>query len=199
MTAIPVADPARAHPDAVRSIARWAAGLVNDGDTILLDASPPVLAMAPFLAGHRNLVVLTNGIEIGRLLAQNPSNRVLLTANVLRADGMSVIGPLHEPIRRSVQSATAFISCDGFSLAAGLTDMDADEALVKGHMVALARSTVALIDSTKYGRVYHAPFARADQLAHIFTDDGLEPYWIEQVQDGSIALTICRPAPQVEE
>lgn len=192
MITTPLAAPPRARLAVEQSIARWAASLVEDGDTIVLDASSAVLAMAPFLAGRRNLVVLTNGIEIGRLLAQNPSNKVVLTANVLRADGRSVVGPLYEPILRSVRPATAFISCDGFSLAAGLMDADADGAPVKSQMVALAQSAVALIDSDKYGRVCQAPFARADQLAHIFSDDGLEPHWVEQVRGASIALTLCR-------
>ena len=147
--------------------------------------------MAPFLAGRRNLVVLTNGIEIGRLLARNSSNTVLLVANMLAADGCSVVGPCHELVLRSVKPATAFVSCDGFSIAAGLSDIDAQGALVKSQMVAAADSVVALIESSRYGRVYQGPFARADQLAHIFSDDGLGPDWAELVQVASIALTLC--------
>jgi DeoR/GlpR family transcriptional regulator of sugar metabolism len=194
VTTVPFAVPRRAQPEVEHSIARWAAGLVKDGDTIVMDASPVVLAMAPFLTQRRNLVVLTNGIEIGQVLARVPSNRVLLIGNLLRADGASVVGPVYEPALRSLKSATAFVSCDGFSLAAGLTDTGADEAFVKSQMVGLAQATVALIESAKYGRVCQAPFARADRLAHILSDDGLEPHWVEQVQDASIALTLCHPA-----
>lgn len=191
MSTIPFAVPFVARPEVERSIARWAAGLVKDGDTIALDASTAVLSMAPFLASRRNLVVLTNGIEVGRLMAQVPTNTVLLVANALSADGGSVVGPCHEPVLRSAKPIVAFVSCDGFSLAAGLTDVDAQGALVKRQLLAAADSAVALIDSGRYGRVHQGPFARADQVAHIFSDDGLESEWVDLVRDASIALTLC--------
>ncbi len=198
VTTVPLTVAPRARPEVERSIARWAAGLVKDGDTIVLDATSAVLAMAPFLASRRNLVVVTNGIGIGQALAWVPSNRVLFIGNLLRADGSSVVGPIYEPALRSLKSATAFVSCEGFSLAAGLTDTAADEALVKSQMVGLAQATVALIESATFGRVWQAPFARADQLAHIFSDEGLEPHWVEQVQDASIALTLCPVAGRAD-
>jgi DeoR/GlpR family transcriptional regulator of sugar metabolism len=113
---------------------------------------------------------------------------------MLGPNGRSVVGPCHEPVLRSVKPSTAFVSCDGFSLAAGLTDTDAQGALVKSKMVAVADSTVALIESSRYGRVYQGPFARADQLAHIFSDDAVDPDWVNLVQDASIALTLCNPS-----
>ena len=184
----------QAHQDAKRGIARWAAGLVKDGDTILMDASTTVFNMVPFLVERHGLIVLTNGIEAGRRLARNTSNTVLLVAGVIQSDGASVVGPLYEPVMRNRHIAAAFVSCKGFSLAAGLTEADANEAAIKSQMVALAQSTVALIDASKFGQVYQAPFARADQVTHIFSDDRLAPYWGQQVQEASIVLTLCRPS-----
>jgi DeoR/GlpR family transcriptional regulator of sugar metabolism len=179
------------NQDAKRSIARWAAGLVKNGDTILMDASTTAFNMVPFLAERRGLVVLTNGIEAGRCLAENTSNTVLLVAGVIRSDGSAVVGPLYEPVLRNRHITAAFVSCKGFSLAAGLTEADPNEAAIKSRTVPLTQSVVALIDSNKFGQVYQTPFARADQVTHIFSDDGLEPYWVQQVQEASIVLTRC--------
>ena len=176
------------------AIARWAAGLVQDGDTILLDASTTVYNMAPFLAARRNLVVLTNGIAIGCRLAENRTNVVRLVAGVIHPKHASVVGPLYEPVLRNHRIKTAFVSCRGFSLSAGLTETDGSEAATKIRMVTLAESTVMLADSTKFGQVYQAPFARADQVTHIFSDGSLEPYWVQQVQAASIVLTLCSSA-----
>jgi DeoR/GlpR family transcriptional regulator of sugar metabolism len=184
----------RLHVNAAakRTIARWAARLVEDGDTIFVDASTTVYQMTTFLARRRNLVVLTNGIEIGRRLAENASNVVMLVAGVIRPDGSSVTGPVYEPVLRNRHIKTAFVSCKGFSPAAGLTETDSDEAAVKNQLIGLAEATVALIDSSKFGQVYRSPFARAAQIAHIFSDDALEQNWAEQVQHSSIVLTSCR-------
>jgi DeoR/GlpR family transcriptional regulator of sugar metabolism len=76
-------------------------------------------------------------------------------------------------------------------LSAGLTEADANEAAIKFRMIALAESTVGLVDATKFGQVYQAPFARADQVTHIFSDSSLAPYWVQQIQVASIVLTLC--------
>lgn len=188
------ADRAQINASAKRAIARWAADLVQDGDTILLDASTTVYNMAPFLAARRNLVVLTNGIAIGCRLAENRTNSVILVAGVIHPEHASVVGPLYEPVLRNHRIKTAFVSCRGFSLSAGLTETDGNEAAIKIRMVTLAESTAVLADSTKFGQVYQAPFARADQVTHIFSDGSLEPYWVQQVQAASIVLTLCSSA-----
>jgi DeoR/GlpR family transcriptional regulator of sugar metabolism len=179
------------RPADKQAIARWAAGLVEDGDTLLMDASTSVYAMASSLANRRGLTVLTNGIEVGRCLARNETNTVILVAGVLHMDGNSVIGPLYEPILRNRHIKTAFVSCKGFSLAAGLTESDVDEAEVKHQMVMLAGKTVALIDSSKFGHVFPAPFARANQITHIFSDTSLDPQWTDLIPKSLIVLTRC--------
>ena len=50
---------------------------------------------------------------------------------------------------------------------------------------------VALIDSSKFGKVDFAPFARIDQLARIFTDSALDPAWIDKLRNTNTMLTIC--------
>lgn len=179
------------HAAAKQSIARWAAGLVQDGDVILMDASTTVFYMAECLIDRRRLVVLTNGIDVGRAMAKNPTNTVILVAGVVRQNGASVIGPLYEPVLRKHQIKTAFVSCQGFSLAAGLTERDEGEAMLKHQMTQLADTTVALVDSSKFGQVFPEPFARANQVTHVFSDLRLDPQWSEQLQKSSIVLTLC--------
>ena len=114
----------RVQEPAKQRIARWAAELVENGDTILLDASTTVYYMAQFLKDRRNLTVVTNGIEIARKLAQNPSNTVILLGGVLRPDGTSVTDLVSEHFLRDLHIKTAFVSCAGFTPEAGLTEFD---------------------------------------------------------------------------
>ena len=58
-------------------------------------------------------------------------------------------------------------------------------------MIAAANSVVALIDSSKFGKVNLMPFARADQVSHIFTDSDLSDKWISRVQQTRVVLTVC--------
>jgi ribose transport system substrate-binding protein len=182
---------ARVSEEAKRRIARWAADLVEDGDTLLFDASTTVYYLAEFLKDRRNLTIVTNGIEIARRLAQNPSNNVILLGGLLRADGTSVSGTLSHKLLEDLYIKTAFLSCTGITLEAGLMEVYIDEAQLKRKMIQVAKSVVALIDSSKFGKIDLTPFAALDQIGHLFTDSDLDPQWIAQLQKYPAAVTVC--------
>jgi DeoR/GlpR family transcriptional regulator of sugar metabolism len=172
-------------------IARAAARLVADGDSVLFDASTTVFHMASFLKERQNLTVVTNGIEIGRELAKNPTNMVMLLGGILRLDGTAITRPSNDVMLKELHIKTAFVSASGFSMEAGLTEVDFQEAQFKRAMIASASFVVALLDSSKFGKVDLTPFARIDQIGHIFTDAQVEPEWIEKFRRGSVSYTLC--------
>jgi ribose transport system substrate-binding protein len=181
----------RVQEKAKRQVARWAAELVEDHDTIVFDASSTVYHMAQFLKDRRGLTIVTNGIEVGRKLAQESSNTVVLLGGVLNSDGVPVTDLVSDQFLKDLHIKTAFVSCAGFTPEAGLTDRDIRDAQLKNKMIAAASSVVALIDSGKFGKAYLAPFARVEQIAHIFTDSSLDPRWIEQLRSICPTLTVC--------
>ena len=65
------------------AIAREAAMLIEDGDSILLDASSTVYYLGCALSARQKLRVMTNGFEVARELAQNSSNTVILIGGVV--------------------------------------------------------------------------------------------------------------------
>ena len=134
---------------------------------------------------------MTNGIEIARSLAQNPSNNVILLGGLMRADGTSVSGTLSHKFLEDLYIKTAFLSCTGITLEAGLMEVDLDEAQLKRKMIQVAGSVVALIDSSKFGRIDLTPFARLDQITHLFTDSALDAAWVQQLPNVPVALTVC--------
>jgi ribose transport system substrate-binding protein len=182
---------ARVNTTAKQRIARWAADMVEDGDSILLDASTTVLHMAPFLQEHRHLTIFTNGIEIGRILAQNPANTTILIGGVIRPQGTSVAGYFGEDILKDLHIKTAFVSCTGFSIEAGLTEIDIQEVPLKRQMINCAKQVVALIDASKFGQTGLTSFATVEQLSRIVTDSNIDPQYIEQLRRAKINVTIC--------
>lgn len=177
--------------EAKRRIARWAADMVEDGDAIALDASTTVLNIAPFLRDRRRLTIVTNGLEVARALAQNPSHTVILLGGVLHPEGDAVTGLLGEAMLKELYIKTAFVSCFGFSLENGLTESDLSQAKTKAMLVRAAARVVALVDSSKFDKRGLTPFASITQLAHIVTDDAVPPAVVEQLRRLNIGLTLC--------
>jgi ribose transport system substrate-binding protein len=180
-----------AQESAKQRIARWAAELVEDGDTIILDASTTVYFMMRFLKDLHGLTVITNGIETGRRLAKNASNTVILLGGQLNANGVPVTTLVSDQFLKDLHIKRAFVSCSGFTLMAGLTEPDIREAQIKSNMIAAAESVVALVDSSKFGRSSVAPFARLDQIYRLFTDSDLDPAWLERLKGTCLAFAVC--------
>ena len=181
----------RVHQSRKRQIAKWAAEMVEDRDTIVFDASTTVYYMAQFLKERRGLTIVTNGVEVGRKLAQESSHTVMLLGGVLNSDGVPVTDLVSDQFLKDLHIKTAFVSCAGFTAEAGLTERDIRDAQLKGKMIAAASSVVALIDSSKFGKAYLSPSARPDQIARIFTDSDLDHAWIEQLRSACPTITVC--------
>ena len=181
----------RRNAAAKMAIARWAAELIEDGDSIFLDASTTVYYLARFLQNRRKLRVVTNGIEVARVLAKNTTNTVLLLGGILNPDGYSLSGPVAEQLIRDLYIQTAFVSCSGFTPEAGLTEVHLDEGQLKSKAISAAKKVIALVDSSKIGKTDLTAYARTDQISHLYTDQELDGAWIERLRQAGLSFSIC--------
>lgn len=179
------------NPAAKLAIAREAAPLVMDGDSILLDASSTCYYFARELSERQGLRVVTNGFEVARELAQNPSNNVILIGGVVNNDSSSVTGLWSERIIEDLRIQKAFLSCSGFSLERGMTEILLAEAQIKRKVIESSQQLFALVDSTKFGREDLTSFASPKKIVRLFTDNQLSSDWAERLTQAGIEFTIC--------
>ncbi|MCB0047632.1 MAG: substrate-binding domain-containing protein [Caldilineaceae bacterium] len=172
-------------------IARWAADMVKDGDAIFLDASTTAFYMCSFLRNHRNLTVLTCGIETALALAANPTCTVILMGGIVHADSVSVTGSISERALEGLHIRMAFVSCAGFSVKVGLTETDMEMAHLKRQVVLRSEQVVALIESSKFDKAHVSPFAAVNEVSHILTDNNLNPAYVNELQYTNTVLTVC--------
>ncbi|MCI0609259.1 MAG: DeoR/GlpR family DNA-binding transcription regulator [Anaerolineae bacterium] len=173
------------------AIALKAAELVKDGDSILLDASSTVYFFARALSERRKLRVVTNGFEVARELAQDSSSNVILIGGVVNNDSSSVTGLLSERIIEEFHIQKAFLSCSGFSLERGMTEVLLAEAQLKRKFIESSQQLFALVDSSKFGKEDLTSFVRPEKLTRLFTDTGLSPEWMARLEQAGIEFTIC--------
>ena len=176
-------------------IAKYASELVNDGDSILLDASSTIYYLALAIQERNRLRVVTNGLDVARLLAKNPSNTVIVIGGILNQEGSSVTGLFSETAIQELHIQEAFVSSSGFSLERGMTEVHIEEAQLKRKVIESSQEVIALIDSSKIGKEDLTPFARVEQINHLITDSGISPMWAQLVERAGIKLTICQGKP----
>lgn len=176
-----------------RAIAREAAKMIQDGDSILLDASSTALYLAQELADKKQLRIVTNGLETAQELATNPSNNVFLLGGVVNYDSSSVTGLLSEKVIEDLFVRVAFLSCSGFTMERGMTELQLDEAQLKRKMILSAQKLIALVDASKLGKEDLTPFARIDQIDKLITDDRITSEWGEKLLHTDIETVVCNP------
>jgi len=173
------------------AIAREAALLVMNGDSILLDASSTCYYFARELSERQELRVVTNGFEVARELAQNTSNTVILIGGVVNNNSSSVTGLLSERIIEELNIQKAFLSCSGFSLERGMTEILLAEAQIKRKVIESSQQLFALVDSTKFGKEDLTSFASPKKIARLFTDNQLSSEWAARLKQAGVEFTIC--------
>lgn len=173
------------------AIAREAVVLVNDGDSILLDASSTALYFARALSARHRLRVMTNGFEVARELAHNSTNTVILIGGVVNNESSSVTGLLSEHIIDELHIQKAFLSCSGFSLERGMTEVHLAEAQLKRKVIESSQQLFALVDSSKFGKEDLTSFARPERISCLFTDNRLSSEWEERLKQAGLEFTIC--------
>jgi DeoR family transcriptional regulator of aga operon len=168
------------------AIGAQAARLVKPGDNIIIDSGSTTMTLARHLRGHRDVTVMTNGLNIAWELANAPGVNLLLTGGQLRKESLSFQGSQAEASLMSYSFDTLFLGVDGLDLQFGLTTHNEGEASLNHRMVERARKIVVLTDASKFGLVGLHRIARLDQVHAVITDDGIS----NEYRDGLQRLNI---------
>ena len=164
----------RLQQDEKSRIGAAAAELVQDGESIVMDASTTALAVARRLkvrGGWSQLTILTNGLRLASELAGSSGITVLMLGGRVRWEALSVVGQLGDGLFSRINVQKAFVGAAGFTIESGLSDATDEEAQIKRSMVAAAREVIGIVDSTKWERAAFATFCPTAEIDAILTDD----------------------------
>jgi DeoR family transcriptional regulator of aga operon len=158
-----------------RAIAALAAGLVRDGETVILGAGATTAAMAEALPTElADLAVATNGLNVAAALSAHPGVRVLVTGGTMRKRLNSLVSPFGTLLFEQINADVVFLGCAGVSAERGFTDSAWEEAEVKRAMIRAAGRVVFLADHSKLKRVAAARIAGIAE-AHLLITDSRAP------------------------
>ena len=118
---------------------------------LILDSGTTTTAIARALREFQNLTIITNAVNIAAELS-GTSVEVILTGGTLRKNSFSLVGPIAEETLRRLSADILFLGVDGFDVHFGLSTPNLLEAKVNRVMVEVAKKTVAVCDSSKFGR-----------------------------------------------
>ena len=170
-------------------IAEAAAGKVASGQVVILDSGTTTTAIARALRDFQNLTIITNAVNIAAELA-GTAVEVILTGGTLRKNSFSLVGPIAEETLRRLSADLLFLGVDGFDVHYGLSTPNLLEAKVNRVMVEIAKRTIAVCDSSKFGRRSLSLIAPPSVLHEVITDRGIPKSDLRALKQAGTETTI---------
>ncbi len=167
-------------------IARLASRMVHDGDSLMLDASSTAVYIARALKEKKNLIVITNSIEIIIELLDMTDWKVLSTGGASRVSSYALVGPQTDKMLRDYHVDRAFVSCKGFDLDAGFTDSDELHANNKKTMLDAAKEKILVVDSSKFGETAFVSIGALADINVVVTDKKPDDKWLQAFQAAGV-------------
>jgi DeoR family galactitol utilization operon repressor len=160
--------------EAKSRIAQAAAAMVNDGDTIMIEAGTTTALVARHLLGKRFVNIVTNSTLILPFARTNPGIHLTVVGGEFRPASESMVGPLALAELERFHVRLAFVGTDGFSLDGGLTTHLVEGAEIVRRMAERSETVVLVADSSKYGKVGFVRVLPVEGVHLLVTDTGLE-------------------------
>jgi DeoR family transcriptional regulator, aga operon transcriptional repressor len=170
-------------------IAEAAAAQVMEGQVVILDSGTTTTAIARALREFRSLTVVTNAVNIAAELT-GTAVEVILTGGTLRKNSFSLVGPIAEETLRRLSADLLFLGVDGFDVHYGLSTPNLLEAKVNRVMVEIAKRTIAVCDSSKFGRRSLSLIVPPASLQEVVTDRGISKSDLRTLKQAGIEVTI---------
>lgn len=170
-----------------RRIARYCAGLVDEGDSVFLDAGTTVAQIARLLKKAPNISILTNSLLAASALQDLRNSHLIMCPGEYRVMSRAFLGPLMDDFIRGFQIDTLFLSTEGIS-DAGVSVVDVQDGHTKQALIASARKVICVADSSKFGKELFYGVAPIEKIDLIVTDEGVtdEDRWLVEEKGASL-------------
>ena len=185
----PFAETAVARLAAKDRIGAAAAGLVADGQAVMLDIGTTTLQVARHLRG-RELTVITTNLAAYEELLPEPGIELVLPGGVVRRNYRSLVGVLAEDALRGLAADVAFLGASGVDDEA-VWDSTMVEVPIKRAMLAAARHAVLVVDGEKLAMRGIVRVCSTRALERVVTDAGAPPAAVAALREAGLEVTVA--------
>ena len=151
-------------------IASAAISLVENGDTILLDAGSTIYSLACLLHTRERLTVVTHDLNIAVKLASNPRINLICTGGIARANVFTLQGSQVVDFIRNLKVDKSFIGADAIHSDGTISNVNIEEVPIKQAMIESANQVILLTDSSKFGITGFAKVCNITDIDYLITD-----------------------------
>lgn len=176
-----------------REIAKKAYELINEYESIYLDAGTTTLELVRLIKNGRkqNLTIITNALNIATELLDSQDLQIILTGGQVRHGVLSCVGPVATGAVASFIFDKAFIGANSVDLRNGAATPNLLEAEIKCQAAKAAVKSYLLCDSSKFSGSTMAKIRPVESFTSIITDNGLSKSIYQDFLDAGINILLA--------
>ena len=166
------------HYEEKRKIAQKAAGLVSNGDTIMIENGSCCALLADTLtATKKDLTIITNSAFIAEYIRGKSNFQINLLGGIYQQDSQVMVGPMILQCVENFFVDRFFIGTDGYSTKMGFTNQDQMRAQAVRDMARQAEEVIVLTESEKFSKRGIVPLNLKDQIKAVITDSEIDSFY----------------------
>lgn len=179
------------HFEEKRKIARKAAEMVHDGDTIMIESGSCCALLADELtAQKKDLTVITNSAFIAGHIRRKSNFQIVLLGGIYQQDAQVMVGPMIRQCAENFLVGLFFIGADGYHPQIGFTNRDQMRAQAVRDMARQSEQTIVLTESEKFSRQGVVPLNLKDRIKTVITDAEIEEAKVLELAKAGIRTVI---------
>ena len=153
-----------------RRIGEAAAGLLPDRCSVIMNIGTTVEQVARALYERRDLMVVTNNLNIVNILSGSPAKSLLMAGGEVRQSDGAVIGEAAVEFMRGFRVDYAVIGASALDEDGSVMDFDLREVSVARAILDSARHTILVADTRKFERTAPVRICDMGRIDTVVTD-----------------------------
>lgn len=174
------------HHDKKLRLAKAAAGMINNGDEVMLVGGTTTSLIPRFLYGKRDIKMVTNSTYLLPYARTNMGLKITFTGGEFRPENEAMVGPAALRALAQFHVSTAFLGADGIMPDKGVTADSVEIAEVVRTMAAQAERLVVVADSSKTRRAGFAYIMPLEKVHTFITDSNIQPELASAIRQAGV-------------
>lgn len=174
-----------------RAIARYAAGMCSEGETIIINGGTTTFMMAEFLVDH-HLKILTNSFLMAERLLVSSENEIIVPGGKVYREQNVILSPFDNDITQHHYAGKMFMSVYGLSL---LGLMEADPLLIQAEkrLISQAEELIVLADSSKFAKKAGLILCGLNRVSTVITDTEASDSAVQLLEQSGVRVVTVEP------
>ncbi|CAN5237994.1 DeoR/GlpR family DNA-binding transcription regulator [soil metagenome] len=152
-----------------------AAALIPNGASLFINIGTTTEAVARHLGGHRELMVITNNMNVVDLLNDHRALELVMVGGRVRTSDRAVVGALAMAFIQNFRVDYALIGTSAIDVGGDFLDFDMDEVQVSQTIIRGARKVILVADSSKVGRPAPVRVGHLREIDYLVSDRIIDP------------------------